>query len=284
MASILINLRHNNIIIMKKLFLILSLFTTSVFLVSCEDTTIEDVFTGGTESPNIAEGLKEALKVGTDTAVARLNITDGYFADAALKLLLPPQGEAAISKMRDSDNTIVQGLYTSVIKSLEDDMILSLNRAAEDAASEAAPIFVDAITGITIDDANDILFGGDTTAATKFLKNGTLASLTETYSPKIDASLDKKLVGNTSTNDVWDNLVGKYNGFFDATGILGLAQVTALNAVGLNKITDTDLSDYATEKALDGLFVKVSEQESKIRNDPFARVSDLLQDVFSLLD
>jgi hypothetical protein len=263
---------------MKKLILIFSLALTVVFLNSCKDIFEEDKETDDS-SYSIADGLKEALRVGTDTAVTRLTASDGYFKDEAIKLLLPPQGELVMNKFKNSENTAIKLIYTSVIQELEEKMVLAINRAAEDAAQEAKPIFVDAITGITIADASDILFGGDTTAATTYLKDNTLSDLVDVYSPKMDASLDKNLVGNVSANSAWDNLVTKYNDQFD-----NFATKLLLNTAGLNEIEDTDLSDYATEKALNGLFVKVAEEESQIRKDPIARVNDLLKDIFSRLD
>ena len=269
---------------MKKLILLLSITAGVLSFSSCEDVLEGlDTVIGSSDTTNssssIADGLKEALKVGTDTAVTRLTASDGYFKDEAIKLLLPPQGDSVMSKLKNSNNTTIQLLYTNIIKSLEDDMVLALNRAAEDAAQEAKPIFVDAITGITIADASDILFGGDTTAATSYLKDNTISSLVEVYSPKMDVSLNKKLVGDFSANGTWDNLVSKYNGLFE-----NILYSTTLNLLGYNKIEDTDLSDYATEKALDGLFVKVADEESQIRKDPLARVNDLLKDIFGQLD
>lgn len=272
---------------MKKIILLLGLSLGTLTLTSCEDF-LNEIDAGGTNGESgktsIAEGLKEALRVGTDTAVSRLTASDGYFKDEAIKLLLPPQGDSVMSKLKNSQNPLVQTAYTSIIKGLEDDMILALNRAAEDAAKDAKPIFVDAITGISIADANNILFGGDTTAATTYLKTNTFNNLKDVYSPKMDASLDKDLGLGFTANSAWDNLVGKYNGLFEGSTIAEKLTATAIEAAGFNKIAETDLSDYATGKALDGLFVKVADEESAIRQDPLARVNDILTEIFGKLD
>lgn len=207
----------------------------------------------------IIAGLKEALVVGTNNSVKILGVTDGYYKDEAVKILLPPEADIIM----DNIGRIPGG------QKLLDDVLLRINRAAEDAVTEAAPIFVNSIKSMTIKDAVGILKGEDN-AATQYLHRTTYDQLVALYSPKIQASLDKKLVGNVSTKQSWDALVLKWNNV--ANSVVG--QVAGL------KPLETELEDYLTEKALDGLFLKLENEEQLIRKDPAARVTDILKRVF----
>ena len=154
-----------------------------------------------------------------------------------------------------------------------EDVILRINRAAEDAAKEVAPIFVNSITQMTIGDAFNILKGADN-AATLYLRTKTYDELYSLYKPKIQNSTEKKIIGNISTKDSWNALTGKWN--------------TAANSVagklaGLKPV-NTDLDDFLTAKALDGMFLKVEIEELKIRKEVSARVTPLLKRVFGSLD
>jgi len=141
---------------------------------------------------------------------------------------------------------------------LVDDAILSLNRAAEDASKSAAPIFLNAIKGMTVQDGLGILKGADT-AATAYLKKATTVQLTAAFKPVIDSSLQK-----TGATRYWAAVFEKYNKL-----------PTTFNKV------NTDLTGYATEKALSGIFYYVAQEEKKIRENPAARVTDLLKKVFA---
>ncbi|MEM6830302.1 MAG: DUF4197 domain-containing protein, partial [Bacteroidota bacterium] len=167
----------------------------------------------------------------------------------------------------------------SSLASVEDNLITGINRAAESAATEAAPIFVDAITGITFADANNILFGPDN-AATQFFKDNTFDGLFNTYEPKIDAAISSVTIGDASVEDLYASFVNSYNEVLTTNlGITTLAELTDLETMA-----EPDLSTHATNKGLDGLFLKVEQAEADIRNDPIARVTDLLKDVFGLQD
>ncbi len=264
-------------------------------LSSCE--LFEDE--GGSDDPNIAAGLKEALRVGTDTAVSRLARVDGYLKDQAVKILLPDEVEEKIAAFKAIEidifgletltgeeiyNTGVPLLNISSLAGLEDNLITGINRAAESAASEAGPIFFDAITGITIVDANNILFGPDD-AATTFLRDNTFQSLFNTYEPRIDVAVNSVNIGDQSVESVYNSFISEYNNILSTnipTGILTSESLASL--AGLEQIPETDLSAFATEEGLDGLFLKIEEEEANIREDPLARVTSLLQEVFSLLD
>lgn len=215
---------------------------------------------GGNLTQNeIAAGLKEALIVGTKNSVNILGVTDGYYKDEAVKILLPPEADIII----DNIGRIPGG------QKLLDDVLLHINRAAEDAVTEAAPIFVTSIKSMSINDAFGIL-RGENNAATQYLHRTTYNELTDLYRPKIENSLDKKLIGNISTRQSWDALVLRWN----EAARSPIGQVAGLKPV------DISLENYLTEKALDGLFLKIENEEALIRENPAARVTDLLKRVF----
>lgn len=220
-----------------------------------------------TETPltqnEIIAGLKEALVTGANKSVDILGATDGYYKDDLVKILLPPEADIIV----DNVGKIPGG------EKLLDDVLLHINRAAEDAAKEAAPIFVNSITQMTISDAVGILKGEDN-AATQYLHKTTYSHLAELYRPKIKASVEKELVKGISTKESWDTLIGKWNKI--AGSFLG-------QTAGLKKV-DTELEDYLTQKALDGLFLKIADEEKLIRKDPAARVTGLLKKVFGSVD
>ena len=240
---------------MKKTLLSLGIISALTFS-ACEDLDQIIAETGLTQD-EVANGLREALKVGTDTSVTTLNALNGYFLDETVKILLPPEAAPIFS--------IIGQIPGGNI--LLDETILAINRAAEDAAIEAKPIFVNAITNITLGDAFSILNGHDS-AATLYLHQNTYDSLVIAFSPKINNSLGKPIIGNNSASSLYADLVDKYN-------------VVANASFGLIKpITQNTLGEYATTKALDGLFKKVIIEEGKIRNDVNHRVSDILKKVF----
>ena len=210
---------------------------------------------GGLTNSEIISGLKEALVEGAVSSSKTLNATDGYFKDNAVKILLPPEANVIIENIQK-----VPGIGQSTI----DDLVLKINRAAEDAASEAKPIFIDAIKSMTIQDGMTILKGSNT-SATNYLKSKTYNNLVSTFSPKINTSLNKKLVGNVSAGGAWTKVTSLYN--------------KVAPFIGKPKVT-TDLGAYVTKKALNGLFLKVGDEEKKIRANPYAYVSDIIKKVF----
>jgi hypothetical protein len=211
----------------------------------------------------VVSGLKEALTTGAKNAARKLAVENGYYGDAALKILLPPEADIII----DNISKIPGG------DQLLEDVILRINRAAEDAAKEVAPIFVNSVTHMTIKDAFGILNGSDN-AATVYLNNATYNELYNLYKPKIQASTEKKIVGNISTKSSWETLTTKWN---------TLANSVAGKIANLKPV-NTSLDDYLTTKALAGVFIKVEEEELKIRKEVSARVTPLLQRVFGSLD
>jgi len=193
----------------------------------------------------IVQGLKEALNVGANNASQKLSAADGFFKDAAIKILMPPEAQKAEKKLRSLG-----------MGKLVDDAILSMNRAAEDASKSAAPIFINAIKQMSIQDAVGILKGGDF-AATNYLKDKTTSPLTEAFRPVIENSLAK-----VNATKYWNTVFTTYNKFTS------------------DKV-NPDLSAYVTEKSLSGIFYQVGLEEQKIRKDPMARTTDILKKVFA---
>ena len=234
---------------MKKTIYLLSCV---LLLTACESTqqiltAVEQAAANGNgelTSGEIASGLKEALTVGAQNSTNQLSAVDGFFKDAAIKILLPPEAQKVEKTLRDVG-----------MGSLVDKAILSVNRAAEDASKSAAPIFINAIKSMTIEDAIGILKGGDF-AATNYLKTKTTSSLIDAFKPVIEQSLSK-----VNATKYWSDVFTTYNKF------------------ATNKI-NPDLSGFVTGKAVDGIFYQVGLEEQKIRKDPVARVSDLLKKVF----
>ena len=215
-----------------------------------------------TES-EVVQGLKEALIEGSKNSSSILSAVNGYYGDAMVKILLPPEASVII----DNLSKIPGG------EKLVEDVVLRINRAAEDAAKEVAPIFINSIQQMTIQDAFGILRGADN-AATQYLSNTTRIELYNLYKPKIQQSTEKDILGGVSTKESWETLTGKWN--LVANSVAGkLAGFSPVN---------TDLDDYLTNRALDGMFLKVEIEEKKIRENVSARVTPLLKKVFGSLD
>lgn len=264
---------------MKKTFSLILMICT-LYLCSCTKEEVSSYLAKQELSEDeIADGLKTALKVGTDTAVSRLNLTDGYFKDLAVKVLLPQEMQNTIATLKSKSVLgVVSGadLYNTLLKSKEEELILGINRAAEKAAGKATPLFVNAITNMSITDAKNILFGEDT-AATHFLRQNTFNGLVDVFSPEMQKALDEVKIGSKSVSSLWTDYVNTYNGLINNP-------LNVNNILGLEPYTETNLSAFATKKGLNGLFLKVSDQEKKIRVDPLARVTDVLAQVFGELD
>ena len=249
---------------LKKSILLLSV----LYLTSCAELqTIVNEYSVEQNKPltsfDVSQGLKEALQLGSKHASQVLSIKDGFYKDELVKILLPPEAQTISKNIKK----IPGG------KDMIDKVVLRLNRAAEDAVIEAAPIFASAITEMTIQDAFGIL-KGDKNAASIYLKNKSYTKLKELFLPKVKSSLDKKLIANLSTNESWNLLTRSYNQV--ASSFIGqLADMEAVNS---------QLDEYVTNKALDALFIKVAEEELKIRKDPMKRVSSILKKVFESLD
>ncbi|MFW5761652.1 MAG: DUF4197 domain-containing protein [Cyclobacteriaceae bacterium] len=235
------------------LIIFITLFATPMLFTSC-DELLSSLEVELTEA-EIAEGLKEALIVGANESVSQTNQTDGYYSNPLIMIPWPSEAQGAYDFI---DNNL------PVIKPLLNEVVLLMNRGAENASEKATPIFVDAIMAMTIADARNILFGDDN-AATQYLYEKTYASLHTAFKPDIYESLET--VGAATA---WNSITSYYN---------PLATFTP----GINPI-NTDLADYTTTMALDGLFLLIEEEELKIRTDPVARINDVLKKVFGELD
>lgn len=197
----------------------------------------------------VVKGLKEALNVGTNNSTKKVSATDGYFKNQAIKILMPPDAVKMEKTLRG------MGMGPQV-----DKCILTLNRAAEEAAKQAAPIFLNAVTQLTITDGMNILKGKDN-AATQYLRDKTTNNLKTQFKPVIHNALQK-----VEITKYWNPLMTKYN---------KLPMVQKINP---------NLEDYVATKALEGLFKTIEGEELKIRKDPAARISDILKRVFGSLD
>lgn len=230
--------------------LILCLSSCDVQSQSKIGNILKQIPTGGTPtSIEIGQGIKQALEIGTSEGADKLSAKDGFFGNLAVKILFPPEAQKVEKTLRSVG-----------LNALADNVILSINRAAEDAAKEAKPIFLSAIKQMTIADATNILLG-DKDAATQYFKRVTTAQLMEKFKPVITNSLGK---------------VGATRYWSDAA--------TAYNKLPLVKPVNTDLSSYVAQKAIDGMFIQVAQEELKIRDNINARSTSLLQKVFGYAD
>ncbi|MBN2613647.1 MAG: DUF4197 domain-containing protein [Bacteroidales bacterium] len=278
---------------MKKIFI--SIIVAASLLAGCE--WLEDNLPEGLTDGEIIEGLKTALNVGTDTASGTLSLRDGYYGNPLVKIPLPPE-VAAIRDEINSNTTLASISSTIGLENTFEKVIYAVNRSAEDAARDAAPIFKNAITNLTISQGWDILHGTvpskkstaaaafDSTAATKYLMNETYDPLTALYAPKINASLDKDLIADVSATEAWSSLTTTYNSFMGRSDVQ--TAITLANLLGSNidlpASINSNLGEFSTQKALDGLFFKVGNEEIKIRRDPWkwatTTVGNILTKVF----
>lgn len=193
----------------------------------------------------VAEGLKEALIKGISTGSDLASQLDGYFKNPEIKIPFPPEVKKVEDKLRQI------GLGGEV-----DKFVMTLNRGAEDAAKEAKPIFISAIRSMTIQDAWGIL-KGQPDAATQYLKRTTSLQLKEKFKPVIQNSLSK-----VNATRYYGDIVNTYN------------------KIPLTEDINPNLDDYATDKAIEGLFLMIAKEEKNIRQDPLARTTELLKKVF----
>lgn len=194
----------------------------------------------------VAEGLKEALIKGISTGSDLVSQVDGYFKNPEIKIPFPPEVKQVEDRLRQ------MGLGGEV-----DKFVMTLNRGAEEAAKEAKPIFITAIRSMTIQDAWSILKGEDD-AATQYLKRTTSSQLKEKFKPVIQNALSK-----VNATKYYGDLVNTYN------------------KIPLVQKVNPDLDDYATDRAIEGLFLMISKEEKNIRDNPAARTTELLRKVFS---
>jgi len=204
---------------------------------------------GGLSNADISSGLRQALDFGIDKQVSKLTQTDGFFRNELVKILLPDELKKVDKTLRDIG-----------LSKLADEGLKILNRAAEDAVKEATPIFVNAVKGITFNDAKGILLGNDD-AATQYLTGKTQTALYDKFNPVI-----KKSFGKVGADQIWENLINRYN------------------ALPLTNNVNPDLTDYVTNEALNGVYTMIAVEEKEIRTKLSSRTTDLLKKVFKLQD
>jgi hypothetical protein len=233
---------------MKRIILFIVLVSSTFAGCDTARQVLEGVNTaygnGALTNADIVSGLRQALAIGTQNSASQLSNVDGFFKNAAIKILMPEEAKKVESTLRSLG-----------MSSLVDKAVLSMNRAAEDAAKGAGTIFLDAVKQMTITDAVNILKGGDF-AATNYFKSKTTAALMQSFKPVIDNALK-----NVNATKHWSDVTSVYNNFSS------------------NKV-NTDLSAYVTQKAMEGIFYQVGLEEQKIRKDPVARTTDILKKVF----
>jgi len=236
---------------MKKIPVIFSILLFSLASISSNAQFLKDAKKflnqnkGGLTEKDAAAGIKEALIKGTEQGVKTVSNLNGYFGNPEIKIPFPPEAKEIESKLR------AVGLGDKV-----DEVVLTINRAAEDAAKEAKPIFVAAIKNMSITDAINIV-KGENNAATKYLDKNTSPELNTKFQPPIKSSLDK-----VEATKHWTEVIDLYN------------------KIPFVKKMNPNLTEYVTKKAIEGLFVMVAKEELKIRKDPVARTTDLLKKVF----
>tara|TARA_A100000171_G_scaffold30980_1_gene29286 strand:- start:11353 stop:12054 length:702 start_codon:yes stop_codon:yes gene_type:complete len=233
---------------MKKLVLFFSCFV----LISCAE--LQQVVNnlpqaGGMDPTMIANGLRQALDFGIDKQVTKLTQKDGFYKNSLVKILLPQELQKVDRTLRDIG-----------LSSLADEGLIILNRAAEDAVKTATPIFVSAVKEITFNDAKNILLGPNN-AATNYLEGRTNSALYTEFNPVIKNSFQK-----VGADRVWENIITRYN-----------------NIPFVNKV-NPDLTDYVTNRALEGVYTMIAVEEKKIRSSVASRTTNLLRQVFALQD
>lgn len=272
---------------MKKL-LIPMLFTCLLACFSCEELNAVLEETGLTDE-EIVEGLKEALSIGTDNSVSSASAQDGYLQNEVIKILLPDQVKSLQTKIETGSISLFGGAvnvpyttildaYVAITPELESDpfeeLIVAMNRGAEKAADKALPIFGNAITNMTISDGLAIL-QGDSTAATQYFYDNTNEALFTAFQPEVVAAL-----GDTQASAIYEKTVGFMNYEYTVNYVISSVTFKVSDYLTLEEELPATLDEYATTKAIDGLFTLVGDEEKKIRKDPFAWASDIIARVF----
>jgi len=203
----------------------------------------------GLGNAEIASGLRQALDFGIDKQVSKLTKQDGFYKNELVKILLPEELQKVDKTLRDIG-----------LSNLADEGLKVLNRAAEDAVGEATPIFINAVKGITFNDAKNILLGSDN-SATNYLTKATESDLYNKFNPVIKTSFDK-----VGADRIWSDLISRYN------------------SIPLVKKVNPDLTDYVTQESLKGVYKMIAVEEKEIRNNISSRSTALLKKVFALQD
>lgn len=271
---------------------LLFIISGAIVFSSCD--LLNNGSSSGLSDSDIINGLKTALNVGTDSSSTKLSMLNGYYGDALVKIPLPDEA-VQIQNNIDAILSVAPSLssYLNLDAQFEN-VVKSVNRAAENAAKNAAPIFKNAITGLSITQGLEILHGQvpdttttkaasfDSTAATQFLKMKTYQGLTNLYAPRIDSSLDKDLGLGFSANQAWTALRTTYNSAVSTIkGNIITSTALQLTGYDLQPLQTQSIGTFATGKALDGLYFKVGQEEIKIRRDPWKWVTTAVGDILT---
>lgn len=231
----------------------LLLLLPTLLLTACTPQELQSILGAGApgalSNEEVISGLKEALRISTERSVDKAGATNGFWSNNLIRIPFPPEAIAVKNTLTD----------LGINKPVED-FERTLNLAAEQAAKEAVPVFVDAITSMTIQDGFTLLRGGDN-AATNFLREKTSAALRARFTPVVE-----KATSQVALTSYWQPVASAYNTATIFTG---------------GKAVQPDLNAYVTDRAMDGLFILLAQEEKKIRQDPAARATALLQKVFA---
>lgn len=302
-------LRNMNVKLGLKRILLLSFVGASFCAVSCDDDILNNL-----GSDDTVAALKQALTIGANMAATNLGQKDGYFGDALVKIGMP-QEVATVAELMSTDagKTFLTAVDAEGLQT--DNLVELMNRAAEKAAPEAAGIFSTAITDMSVADGEAILFGnyrseaadeegnvtasfGSDKAATSYLYDKTYSGLQTTFGDVVTATFDQVSVSGMTLNGAWSSFSKGYNkvaSFKSSTkgkvamatlkvGLAAAGKSALYNKVDAIQSVNTNLGEYVTGKALDGLFTKVGDKEVDIRTNAAARTTDLLKRVFGRLD
>lgn len=277
---------------MKKTFkLIFTLIFAAISFSSCDEGTISNLL----GEDDTVSALKEALNIGAKAASEELGKEDGYLNDASVKIAMPSEANTLFEligalQKSSAGKAVLSAL--SIDEKLENTMTTLINRAASDAAPKAVEVFSSTIRNMTVNDGKEILFGANN-AATTYLHDNTYSGLVSAFNPSITESFSNVKVGNYDVNQAWEAVTSIYNKISDfkagsqgkvAMAALQLADKDTYGKVNAIQAVNTNLADYVTGKALDGLFSKVANKELDIRTNAASRTSDLLKRVFGQLD
>jgi hypothetical protein len=274
---------------MMKKNTVLLCFVFLLFISSCELLNLDEE--NGLSSEEIIDGLKMALQIGADSSTTKLSAVDGYYMDDAVKILLPPEADVIYDNLSKLNSIPGGSLITATIEDQLEKLVVSINRSAEDAADDALPILGAAITDLSISDGWDILNGKvpsaikgateeefDSLAATHYMEQQTKTALIDVFSDPMNEALQKPLVFEVSAYGLWNSITTSYNNAANTYNSIDIFDLVA----DIEPV-NTDIGEFVTGKAMDGLFLKVGEEEKKIRKNPWEWAVDIIQRVFGYI-
>ncbi len=222
------------------------------------------------------------MNIGIDSSIHTLSAVNGYYNNPLTLIPLPPEVKTITDNLQAMKAIPLLSALVPNIETKLEDLTKSINASAGKAAKDATPIFKNAITNLSITDGLNLLRGNsltkssnfDSLAITEYLETQTKGSLTEVFSPYMNDALGQPFMGTASATSLWNDITGGYNTVVGKANLLSGVTGKSFNVV------NTDLGNFVTEKALDGLFFKVGEQEKQIRRNPLQYASDIIKKVF----